>query len=356
MARSGAARLFFAVLAVALCMLVDRDARADAGVTIATPIGWSARDPNGLARERVSTWLVRRTDARAQTVLTTGSTDDFAEALAVIEIDGPYDEAKTPELELERAIDKLMPYDTGSVVITSSAERPTIVTAAWTKGTVAYRVALVPTGNKRALVVLAVLDSELPLYARAFDEAMAGLAGAEAPVRPFDHGRWRMIALASWIVPAALLLALVLWRRPFGIQYVWIGRGFALTLFAASLLAAMLVHNRMVPRAGELSMAGISPETLTAETVTYGIATAVVCWIIGAVLSRRDRPVESAPTSGVFAGRSSSSSSSLSIPIVPKQRERVRHPDGVSSLHPATDPPGGSLRAIDPGQEPRDLE
>lgn len=355
MARIGAARLFYAVLAVML-LLVGTELRADGGATIATPMGWSARDPDDRARERVATWLARRTDARAKTVLTTGSTDDFAEVLAVIEIEGPYDEARTPELELERAIDQLMPYDASTATLTSTTERPTIVTAAWTKGTVWYRVALVPTGNKRALVVLSVLTSELPLYARAFDDAMAGLTGAEAPVHPFDHGRWRTIALACWLVPAALLLALALWRRPFGVRYVWIGRGFALTLFAASVVAAMIVHARMVPRTGELSMAGLSPETLTAETVSYGIATAVACWIIGTVLARRDRPVESAPTSGAFAGRSSSSSSSLSIPIVPKQRERVRHPDGASSLHPATDPPGGSLRAIDPGIEPFDLE
>ncbi|HWB78134.1 MAG TPA: hypothetical protein VG755_24385 [Nannocystaceae bacterium] len=350
-----AARLLFAVLVVALG-LVASELRAADSVTIATPIGWSTRDPDDRARERVSTWLARRTDARVKTVLSTGNADDFAEALAVIELDGPYDETRTPELELERALDELIPYDASTVAISSSGERPTIVTAAWTKGSVAYRVALVPAGNHRALVVLAVLADELPLYARAFDEAMAGLAGAATPVRPFDHGRWRAIALVWWLVPAALLLALVLWRRPFGIQYVWIGRGFALTLFAASLVAAKLVHNRMAPRAGELSMAGISPETLTAETVTYGIATGIVCWIIGTVLARRDRPVESAPTSGAFAGRSSSSSSSLAIPIVPKQRERVRHPDGASSLHPATDPPGGRLHAIDLGVEPRDLE
>jgi hypothetical protein len=353
----GVERLLIAVLLLVVG-LVAGELRAESGVGIATPVGWSTEDPGNRARSRVVSWLARRADARVETVLTTGNPDDFAEIIAVIEIAGPYDESRNEALELERAIDRMMPWDPASVEIATRPGPPLIVTARWTKQPVAYRVALVPAGQSRALVVLATLADETPLYPRAFDDALAGLSGAKAPVPPFDLGRWRMLALLGWILPAALLLGVVLWRRPFQIQYAWIGRGFALLFFTASIVAAWIVHGRMAARTDELHTIGISPETLTAETVTYGIAIAIVGWIVGAVLSRRDRPVESAPTSGVFAGRSSTSNSSMQIPIVPKDRVLTRrsHPDGPSTLHPATDPPGGSLRPIDPGQEPRDVE
>ncbi len=344
-----------------LVALVASELRAEPTVTIATPMGWSTRDPGNRARELVSTWTMHRADAQTRTVLTTGNPDDFAEVIAVIELDAPYDERNTELAELERAIDRMLPYEAGSAaleIVPPHEGAPAFVIGHWSQAELTYRVALVPTGRTRALVVLATLSSEAPLYERAFDDALAGLSGSAAPVRPFDHGRWRMFALVGWCLPAALLLALMLWRRPFGIQYAWIGRGLGLFLFTAAIVAAWIVNGRMEGRDGELRMAGISAETLTAETVTYGVAVAIVCWIVGAAMARRDLPVDSAPMTGAFAGRSSSSMSQVQIPVVMRvaKQARMRHPDGPSRLDPATDPPGGRLRAVDPGVEPRDVD
>ncbi|MBC8073814.1 MAG: hypothetical protein IAG13_36180 [Deltaproteobacteria bacterium] len=340
-------------------MLVTRDARAETPVSIATPNGWSDRDPDPRALARASGWLAERPDARLGVVLTPDSRDEFPEVLATIAIDGVFDEHAAPELELDRAIDRMLPYEPELARITAVPAQglgPQQVRAGWTSASVAYRVALVPSGTTRTLMVLATLASEAPLYERTFDAALVSMQGAAAPQLPFDHARWRVLALLAWCVPAALLLALAAWRKPVGFSMVWVGRSFALACLLAALVAGWVVHDRMLERTGELRLAGISPATISAETISYGIATALVCWIVGSLLARRERPVVSAPSSGVFAGRSQSSAS-MQIPIITRIEKQVpRHPDGPSRLDPVTDPPGGSLRAVEPGVEPRDFE
>lgn len=356
--RRAAARL---LLPVSCAWLLAGEARADE-VTIPAPRGWSDGDADDEAQRRAAGWVAERADARLGTVLTPDSRDDFAEVLATIEIDGTYDAHATAEAELERAIDRMLPHAPERVQVTSVAAEgttPPQVRARWTEASIAYRVALVPSGNTRTLLVLATLDSEAPLYERTFDATLAGLRGAAAPRIPFDHARWRMLALLAWLVPAALVLGLATVRKPAGLAMVWIGRGCALLFCVAALVAGVLVHERMLARAAELQLAGISPTTITAETVSYGLGTALLCWLVGSLLARRERPVVSAPSSGVFAGRSSASMS-VQIPAIikiDKAAQHVRrHPDGPSRLDPVTDPPGGSLRAIDPGVEPRDVD
>jgi hypothetical protein len=280
---------------------------APAGRPIAVPMGWTD-DVDPRARARVESWLDE--DARAVAVLSTSARDEFAEVLAVIELPGALDLEAPRADELRRAL----PAGLG-VLTQTSIEIDTIAPASvrgrGESGDTVYDAVLVPSGTTRRLVVLEVRKDELPLYRSTMNEALAGLTGVAAPIRPFSIAPWRWTAIVGWTIATALALTIALVRRPFGTGARTIGRVLALACLVLAAISAALVWTPLSDHSDALRLAGIGPTTLTAEIVSYGLIAALACWLVGTIVGRDEGRVASAPTSGAFADKS------MSVPRLP---------------------------------------
>jgi len=340
------------VFAAALAPLTAR-----AIVTVRPPPGWIA-DASGDAHARVSGWIATLQGARIVRVYTTGGRDAFAEALALVEIQGPFGRAANDAAELDAVLSGIPGFiastATWSRDETSSTPR---LLAQWQHDDIAYRAELIASGETRTVLVAAMLASETVLYGRVFEETSASVDGAEAPRTPFDRNAWRARVLVPSALAAAALVGIALWRRPFDARARDIGRVLAIVIVVASLVGAQLTSSTMAVYADGLQLAAITSGTLGAEVATWGLLGAVITWAVGSWLGRSDGPVASAPPRGTFADRSSASL--VSVPMIPKVPPRAettsspRHPDGPSRLEQVTSPPGGGLQPVDPAPTDR---
>lgn len=337
-------------VAIALAVAAAWPAVVHAAVTIATPAGWEIDD--GDARARVTGWLGDRADARALQVLSPVDRDGFAEAIAVIELDGALDPARPSNAELARALDGLLTPAETMVASSTEVEGLPRIRGEWSDDGLHYDAVLVPSGTTRTLVVVQTLAEEAPLYRAPIATALAGLRGAAAPLVAFDRTRWRRSSMLGWAAAAATLLGLGLWRRPLDLGARALGRVLAVAFLAVAALIGVFAYGRLGAQESSLRIAGISRDTLSAELVAHGIVAAIAAWVVCQLFALRDAPVASAPRLGAFAGRSSATLPK--IPIVPKAKA-ASHPDGASRLEVVTHPPGRSgLQAIEAGVEPRD--
>lgn len=314
---------------------------AAATVTIAPPAGWRA-DTEGEAFRRARGWV--DASARLVQVYTPSARDGFAEVLAIVELPGVFDTTASEGAELARALAGVPGFDTA----TTESSRDDLpdgtprLRTSWDHEGVAYRAELVASGTSRTLLVQATLASEAPLYARTFDAASASLQGASPPRLPFDRGAWRLRTIGVAMAAVVVAFALALWRRPFGAGAHAIGRVAAGLCGVGAIVAAIRTPRTLAADEDALRLAGLGSDTLAAEVATWGLGAAVILWIVGVVLARRERPIASAPNRGSFADRSGASL--VSVPIIPKVPPRGegapvrRHPDGPSQLEPAAPP------------------
>jgi hypothetical protein len=315
-------------LAIAAPIAVGLALASPGPAAIATPRGWTV-DAEPRARARVSSWLGH--DARALVVLSPGTIDDFAEALAVIELQGAFDLEVPRADELRRALPaRLGTLDDATVEIDPIDGAPASVRGRGKGGGHVFEAVLVPSGSTRKLVVLEVREGEEALYRGTMDAALAGLTGIAEPMRPFAVAPWRWTAILGWLVVTAGALAVGLVRRPFGADARAIGRVLALGCLVAALITAALVWTPLHDRTLAMQLAGITPGTLALEIAGYGLVAAIVCWLVGAIAGRGEAGwVQSAPRTGVFADKSLSMPR---VPIVPGPGARLAHPDGAGNL------------------------
>ncbi len=299
-----------------------------AAAGIATPRGWTD-DPEPRASARVSSWL--EPGARALVVLSPSTRDDFAEVLAVLELPGPFDLSAPRIDELRRAVPaRLGALDEASVEVDTIANAPASVRGRGHGGPHVYEVVLVPNATVRTLVVLEVRADELPLYESTMEAAIAGLQGISAPVRPFAIAQWRWTTILGWLaVTVGGLVGALVWR-PFDADARTIGRVLALACLVLCAITGALLWSPLHDRALEMRIAGVSPTTVTAELVSYGLLAAIACWIVGTIAGRGESGrVESAPRTGAFADKSLSMPR---VPLVPGPGARLDHPDGQGNL------------------------
>jgi hypothetical protein len=310
------AAVLFATLVVGTAALA-----APAETPIAVPMGWT-EDADPRARARAQSWLGE--DARVLALFSTGTRDEFAEVLAVIELPGAFDLEAARADELRRALPaRLGPFRETSVETDAGAIAS--VRARGESGDTVYDAVLVPSGATRRLVVLEVRKDELPLYRNTMNEALAGLTGISAPVRPFSIARWRWTAIVGWTIATTAAIAIALVRRPFGADARTIGRVLALACLVLAAISAVLVWQPLADHSDSLRLAGIGPTTLTAEIVSYGLIAALACWLAGTIVGRDEGRVASAPVSGAFADKSTSIPR---LPLVPGRAEPLPNPPG----------------------------
>ncbi len=323
---------------LALLMLCVAQVAA-AAVRVDTPVGWRRVD-DGAARRRVDAWVEGRSDVRVLEVLTTEGRDDFSEVMALLEIDGVLDRTQTSELELARVTEGLLPWTTTARVRTDDLEGLPRMQAHWDADAIAYDIALVPSGEHRTLLVQATLASETTLYQAPWATAIASMRGATEPVAAFDRASWRRRSAIAWGVGGTLLLALLLWLRPFGAGAIVVGRAVAVVFLAIAVIVGVAVHDRLGDSTTALRIAGLSRDTLSAELAAHGIFAAVAAWLVGQLWGRGEGVIASAPVLGAFADRTGHGSAPLpQIPIVPRPSARA-HEDGPSRLEAVTVPPG----------------
>lgn len=315
--------------------------------SVRAPAGWALAE--GDARTRIGEWIGARSDARIAAVYTPNADDEFAEILALVEIEGPFTDDVDPSTQLMRALAGVPGVDTidGDAVIVDREGAAPRIRATWQSEPLAFEAELVATGKSRVALLQVTLASEAALYARTFDEARASLVGAAAPVQSFDVGSWRLrMVLASLAIVGAFAVAV--WRRPLGLNAKTLGRIGALVVVAIAAVAAWQAARTLAPQIEALTQAGSSSDRLVGEIVVAGLATALGFWIVGQVLASGDGPVASAPQRGAFADRSSPTlTSNPVIPQLPPKGERPRstHPDGPSRLDEASrDAPGDRHR------------
>lgn len=303
------------------------------------PAGWATAD--GDARTRVTQWLGGRSDARVVAVYTPNADDEFAEILALIEIDGVYADDVEPSTQLLRALAGIPGVDTidvDSIVVDDGRPRAT-----WQSDSLAFQAELTATGKNRIVLLQVTLASEAALYARTFDEVRSTLVGASSPVRPFDTGAWRLrVVLASLAIVGGFAVAI--WRRPMDTSAKSLGRIGAVVVAVITAVAGWLAAESLASKTDALTEAGITGDRLVAEIVIAGLVAALAFWIVGQVFAAGDGPVASAPQRGAFADRASPTlTSSPVIPQLPPKAERSRpsHPDGPSRLDEAGHTPPG---------------
>lgn len=311
---------------------------ASAAVRVDTPVGWRSVD-DGAARRRVDAWVAERNDVRVLEVLTTEGRDDFAEVMALLEIDGVLDRTQTIEHELARATEGLLPWDATARVRTDDLEGLPRMQAHWDADGIAYDVALVPSGEHRTLLVQATLASETTLYQAPWATALASMRGATEPVAAFDRASWRRRSALAWAIGGTLLFGLLLWLRPFGVGAITIGRASAAVFLAIAVIVGLAVRDRLGDSTTALRIAGLSRDTLSAELAAHGIFAAVAAWLVGQIWGRREGVIASAPVIGPFADRTGHGAPLPQIPIVPRPHARA-HEDGPSRLEAVTVPPG----------------
>lgn len=336
-----------AVVTAVVVLLLAASSLAHGAVTMRAPVGWVVAN-DGEAASRARTWF-GDPSAKIVRVYTTAGRDAFAETLALVEIPGAFDAARGDAAELDRALGEIPGFSAATATWSRSESVAPRLVARWQDSDIAYRAELVASGESRTLLVGASLASEAVLYDRVFDETSASLEGAEAPRTAFDRGAWRLRLLVTSLVAFAAVVAVAMWRRPFGAGARDIGRIAAVGVIVVSLVGAKLTSSAMEDHADALRLAGVSSGTLAAEVAAWGFCAAIIVWVLGVWLGRGDGPVASAPTRGAFADRSSASLASVPmIPKVPPRTEAAgtrRHPDGPSRLEHAATPPVGGLQA-----------
>jgi hypothetical protein len=337
----------------AMVAVLGTAATAHAEVALRAPIGWE-RDDDGEAARRVRRWLQGRSDARVLSVYTPGARDGFAETIALVEIDGAFGAGDAGEFAA--ALAGVPGVDVAEPKREDFADGAPRTGATWEHERLFYRADVVASDSTRTLLVQCALADEAALYGRTFTEVRDSLTGAAALRPSFDRRAWRTRVVLGGGLGIAAVFGVAMWRRPFGASARSIGRVVAGLCVVLAVVAALLTGRALADRSEELRTAGLVPGTLAAEVATWGLTAAVIVWLIGVWLARREAPVASAPLRGSFADRSGASMVSVPIiPIVPKRAESGpvrRHPDGASRLDPVTVPPGGGLQKVDERPRP----
>lgn len=305
------------------------------------PGGWEDGAP--AARSRADRWA-DAVEGRVLEVYGPGTTDEFEETLALIEVEGGLwpDAAAVPEQALIRQAAPALGVEEAPEevdVVEPRGSGPRMVVGRWEHEGTTYRVALASSGPTHALLVLAVASDEDILYAPVFEEALGTLKGLAPPVEAFPHRGWRVGGFIGWAIFTALAWVVVAWRSEPSISALQHGRRVAFVCAVAALLATLAVYASLGDHQTQLLVAGLTREWIAAELALLGLGAALVAMAVAAALHGRQRPVQSAPSAGIFADRGRP----LQMPLVdpegvgrhePRSR-RPAHPDGPSQLEEA---------------------
>lgn len=324
------------VLALLVVVGVSRAAWAEVG---ADPVGWEPAGERTRALASARAWIEGSEGIELLAVRTTAERDAFAEVLALYELPGALDTRAPIEAELGRACSVLVPCAAATPEVrTREREGLQLVEATWAHDDVSYRMLLAPSGPTRVVMLMAVLTHELPLYRDAFDEAAAGLEGLAPPVEPFAHRRAQRWVVIGWLVLAGAMLGLGLWLRPFDARAVDVGRVSALVCIVGAVASMWWTGARLRGEEESLRLAGLTREGVSAEFAAYGVVVGVLCWLVGTLRQRAERPIASAPSHGAFTDRHAVVPVGPNVPGLPVVPGG--HPDGRGNLHPLTTPPG----------------
>jgi hypothetical protein len=304
--RAGCA--FAAIVATVVALLAGP---ALAAVSIDTPAGWAAdQAAQPQARSRAQAWAVA-TGYRLVTVASTTTQDDFAETLAVLEIAEPLSGAAIEEADGARDV-----LARAASLVVDSREPPaefstedspvpgaTLLMGRWDVGDLTYRVALAPSGPTQSLVVLAARTQEAPLHRAAFTGAVDSMQGVTPPIAPFPRNTWRFGALVIWLLVAGGTFGLVTATADRAGDHAETARRSAGVLVVLSLVAGVAVFTMLGSELAALQLARVSRMWMTVEVASLGAILGAVMWVAARGLGNQAR-VQSAPTGGVYAGKS----------------------------------------------------
>lgn len=372
--------LFLALLAVMAHVRI-----AQAGVTVPTPAGWTRTNVPKALRARADAWAAGG-GGRVLVVMTPrGRADlaDNAEILAVIELaDALPDDAvaeggpgRTPALRAAAADLLDLDEDPERDAREALPDDLAMIRGRWSLDSEIIRVALVPSGQNHAAIVMSTSPRSDVLFAAAFDEVLDQVEGANAGIVPFPRERWRAVAVALWIVAAigTVLLVRAASSQASGRQ---VGQRAALVLVSLSGLVGTVSYFATTNQEVALAAAGVSRAWFTTELATPGMLLGVLAWIGGTIVESRSSPIDSAPTGGTFAERTRGAGAAgpagvhvearptplVGVPILPQQADagppgdppaRLDPPAAAGTVvAPAPQPPGALAPALAPGVAP----
>jgi hypothetical protein len=299
------------MLVVLLGLWLVRPPSLLAAPAFAPPSGWDdGAAADARAQRRANGWA-QAWGADVRQVMSTRSTDDFAETLAILDVSTPIPAEALTRLDAGRtwleprvsaALGATVTLDPEGLELRPRPQPGVAVLLGRARvGDGIARIAVAPNGARHVAVVLLVPEAEEVLHAHVFDDAVEGLDGLRPPVAPFRLDLARAAAGLAWLLVGGAF-AFVWVRRALPMPGAGpAGRQVALVLGAVALLVLVLVGSFAGDVAVELALAGSSPWGLALELALGGAVVAIVALVVTALLDRRVRPVASAPQAGSFA-------------------------------------------------------
>jgi hypothetical protein len=287
------------------CALVVVPGVARAAVRVPTPHAWSEAVP-AAARARAEAWAPE--GASVAQVMSPSSRDAFAETLALVQSPTPLHPDDLGDDDLGRA--RWIEASVRMFGVEGEPEQfarldtdPVILSGSWTTDTTVIRMALIPSGATHAALVMEVERGSDVLYASVFDDELADLQGAAAPVTPFPRVGWIWGTLALWIVGAAAAAFVILLRSRPTPGPAAMGRRLAWIALALTFVVAITVYIAAGGQELPLTLAGVSRSWLAIEVSWGGLGLAGLCWGLGQLAAREQGIIDSAPTAGTYASR-----------------------------------------------------
>lgn len=290
-----------------------------ATLLVASP-AWAevrARIPQGWATSRSAPDAVEdmanAAGARVVQRLKTSAIDDFQEGLTVLDVPRPLAPDATRDEVASREALRAWTRRLGGaeaepagVEVRGLDDEVSVVVGYVDVGEVRHTMALVPAGTRHGVLVMTTRIAERSLYDSVFDDVVASVSGAEPPLVPFAMGQLRRIAGAAWALVGVLAFLGVGMtadragdQRRTGIRAAVVLLGLAVLVTAGATMG-LGKHDAALRAAGSDALAaGI-------ELGAYGLVAAVLVFVVGATLGR-SRVVQSAPSAGVYATRSTAS-------------------------------------------------
>ena len=306
-------------LVALIALLVAWPLAVQAAARVIAPDGWLFS--NGAAPEaqrRVGQWKTALTLPVMQ-VLSSPYEDRFAETIAVFERPEPIpaelfaDEPTAVDLLAQTVsnVVGLQPPTSAGLRYTRTGEL--VAWGRWTTQDISYDCVLAPSGTNSTLVIMAVRADDIGDYSGTFERVVEGLTEVTEAMPRFSLLGWRFGAVLVWLTLALGLHALMLRFVDHEGDHGAAGSRAAMALGGLLLVGGALTYFGLSGRELAITSAGSSLAAVSMWVVVSGMVVAG----LHLVVAKRLDPgvVKSAPSSGVFASSSFSStylSSSIS--------------------------------------------
>lgn len=299
-------------------------AAAHAAITLGdSPNAWPSAPPASEVRAQADTWA-KQLGGRIVEVRASPHRDDFTETLVLVERDEPMPEGGGPESVLRTVFAPLLEASKGTLVGPTTAEdSPWVVRGTLEEGPRMLHLGVASDGPRHVAIVFAVLAAEQSLYRDRVEAAFETLQGVAPPLRPI--GRTRLLALAAIGFAAGLGAGWSLGARRSQASAARVGGFVALAGVVSAALIGIIAALWLAPYQANLALEGTTPRAMAWAIAGVGLCGAAIVGLAAAIWSRAERPVQSAPTAGVFAERRAQARTTGSF--APR-----RHPDGASTL------------------------